>query len=51
MDEQNLDIYGHDPIPWTRAPEQLEAQARNPTAAVGVAIREPQGATRWRFDG
>src|SRR5882672_7506661 len=28
MDEQNLDIYGHDPIPWSRALEQLEAQAR-----------------------
>jgi pyridoxine/pyridoxamine 5'-phosphate oxidase len=27
MNEQNLDIYGHDPIPWSRALEQLEAQA------------------------
>ena len=26
MDEQNLDIYGHDPIPWSRALEQLAAQ-------------------------
>ncbi|MDQ6947530.1 MAG: pyridoxamine 5'-phosphate oxidase family protein [Actinomycetota bacterium] len=26
MDEQNLDIYGHDPIPWSRAVKQLEAQ-------------------------
>ena len=27
MDEQNLDIYGHEPIPWSRALRQLEAQA------------------------
>jgi len=30
MDEQNLDIYGHEPIPWSRALKQLEAQARQP---------------------
>jgi pyridoxine/pyridoxamine 5'-phosphate oxidase len=28
MDAQNLDIYGHEPIPWSRALKQLEAQAR-----------------------
>ena len=28
MDEQNLDIYGHEPIPWSRALKQLEVQAR-----------------------
>jgi hypothetical protein len=27
MDEQNLDIYGHEPIPWSRALQQLETQA------------------------
>jgi hypothetical protein len=27
MDEENLDIYGHEPIPWSRALQQLEAQA------------------------
>jgi pyridoxine/pyridoxamine 5'-phosphate oxidase len=26
MDVQNLDIYGHAPIPWSRALQQLEAQ-------------------------
>ena len=26
MDEQNLDIYGHEPIPWSRALQQLRAQ-------------------------
>jgi hypothetical protein len=28
MHEQNLDIYGHAPIPWSRALAQLGAQAR-----------------------
>jgi Pyridoxamine 5'-phosphate oxidase len=27
MDEQNLDIYGHEPIPWSRALKQLEVHA------------------------
>ena len=31
MDEQNLDIYGHEPIPWSRALRQLEAHARDLT--------------------
>jgi Pyridoxamine 5'-phosphate oxidase len=25
MDEKNLDIYGHPPIPWSRAEQQLDA--------------------------
>jgi hypothetical protein len=25
MNERNLDIYGHEPIPWSRALKQLEA--------------------------
>ena len=25
MNQKNLDIYGHEPIPWSRAVEQLEA--------------------------
>ena len=33
MDEQNLDIYGHEPIPWSRALQQLEAQAGEGGAA------------------
>ena len=28
MREQNLDIYGHGPIPWSRALKQLGALAR-----------------------
>src|SRR5712691_8595588 len=37
MHEQNLDIYGHAPIPWLRALKQLEAVARE----------EGPGRTRW----
>src|SRR5713101_6013176 len=37
MHEQNLDIYGHAPIPWSRALKQLEALARE----------EGPGRTRW----
>src|SRR6267142_4557323 len=37
MHEQNLDIYGHAPIPWSRALEQLEAQAHE----------EGRGRTCW----
>jgi pyridoxine/pyridoxamine 5'-phosphate oxidase len=37
MEEQNLDIYGHAPIPWSRAVTQLAAQARE----------EGRGRTCW----
>src|ERR1700756_3635796 len=37
MEEQNLDIYGNDPIPWSRASKQLAAQARE----------EGRGRTCW----
>ena len=37
MDEENLDIYGNAPIPWSRALTQLEAQAGE----------EGHGATHW----
>jgi len=29
MHEQNLDIYGHEPIPWSRALKQLESLVRD----------------------
>lgn len=29
MKQENLDIYGHEPIPWSRALEQLEAGSVN----------------------
>jgi pyridoxine/pyridoxamine 5'-phosphate oxidase len=37
MEAQNLDIYGHDPIPWSRAAKQLAAQDRE----------EGKGRTCW----
>ena len=37
IEEQNLDIYGHDPIPWPRASKQLATQARE----------EAKGRTCW----
>jgi pyridoxine/pyridoxamine 5'-phosphate oxidase len=37
MDTQNLDIYGHEPIPWSRALKQLQAQGRE----------EERGRTCW----
>jgi len=37
METQNLDIYGHEPIPWSRALKQLAAQARE----------EGRGRTCW----
>ena len=53
MDEQNLDIYGHEPIPWSRALEQLEAQAREPGTGFcdqpGVAKR-PMSRARTTTD-
>jgi len=37
MQDKNLDIYGHEPIPWSRALRQLEAQAHE----------EGRGRTCW----
>jgi len=31
MDQKNLDIYGSEPIPWSRAPKELEAASRKPS--------------------
>ena len=31
MDQTNLDIYGHAPLPWSRAAEQLDAPAEGVT--------------------
>jgi pyridoxine/pyridoxamine 5'-phosphate oxidase len=45
MHEQNLDIYGHEPIPWSRALRQLEAQAREegPGRTCWLATTDPDG--------
>src|SRR2546425_7627134 len=37
MEDKNLDIYGHEPIPWSRVLRQLEAQAHE----------EGRGRTCW----
>jgi len=61
MDQKNLaDLYGLDPIPWSRALEALSAPSAGPppwdlyavapTTIFGVRSAEPGGATRWRFD-
>jgi pyridoxine/pyridoxamine 5'-phosphate oxidase len=45
MHEQNLDIYGHAPLPWSRALKQLEAQAREegPGRTCWLATTDPDG--------
>ena len=45
MHEQNLDIYGHAPIPWSRALKQLEAQDREegPGRTCWLATTDPDG--------
>jgi hypothetical protein len=41
MEEQNLDIYGHDPIPWSRALQQLESQHREEGRTCWLATTGP----------
>ena len=45
MHEQNLDIYGHAPIPWSWALKQLEAQAHEeaPGRTCWLATTDPDG--------
>ena len=43
MHEQNLDIYGHAPIPWSRALKQLEAPAREEGRTCWLATTDPDG--------
>jgi pyridoxine/pyridoxamine 5'-phosphate oxidase len=45
MREQNLDIYGHEPIPWSRALRQLEAQApeEGSSRTCWLATTDPDG--------
>src|SRR5258708_22567418 len=45
MHEQNLDIYGHAPIPWSRALKQLEARPREegPGRTFWLATTDPDG--------
>src|SRR6267142_6237314 len=43
MNEQNLDIYGHAPIPWSRALKQLETQTREQGRTCWLATTDPDG--------
>ena len=45
MHEQNLDIYGHAPIPWSRALKQLETLARpdGPGGTCWLGTTDPDG--------
>jgi hypothetical protein len=43
MDQTNLDIYGHPPIPWSRAEKQLEAAVGGMDAHFFLATVRPDG--------
>jgi general stress protein 26 len=43
MDEKNLDLYGHGPIPWSRPLAQLEAFVSNPGSTVWLSTSRPDG--------
>ncbi len=43
MDQKNLDIYGHEPIPWSRALKQLEAQGPDDRRTCWLATTGPEG--------
>jgi Pyridoxamine 5'-phosphate oxidase len=43
MDQTNLDIYGHPPIPWSRAEHQLEAAVGESAAHFFLATVRPDG--------
>ena len=43
MQTKNLDIYGHPPIPWSRAEKQLEAAVAGTDAYFFLATARPDG--------
>jgi hypothetical protein len=43
METKNLDIYGDDPIPWSRALEQLEGFQGGPGQSTWIATSDPNG--------
>jgi len=43
MHEKNLDIYGHDTIPWSRAKKQLETQAADKGRTCWLATTDADG--------
>ena len=64
METTRIDTYHLAALPWSRAVTQLEAASRkgavhqsfwlatvDADGAPHMATADPQGATRWRFDG
>jgi len=43
MDQKNLDIYGNDPLPWSRATEGLAAAVAEHASGVWLATVGPDG--------
>lgn len=43
MDQKNLDIYGSEPIPWSRPLEQLEAFQAGPGVGTWLSTTRPDG--------
>jgi hypothetical protein len=43
MDQKNLDIYGHDAIPWSRPLQQLEGFAADPGDTAWLSTTRPDG--------
>ena len=43
MDEKNLDIYGNEPIPWSRPLAELEKFEAQPGSTVWMATTRPDG--------
>lgn len=40
METKNLDIYGHEPLPWSRVEDQLESEASNRTYWLATTGRD-----------
>src|SRR4051794_23241165 len=43
MDQKNLDIYGSEPIPWSRPLQQLNAFEAGPGTSVWLSTTRPDG--------
>ena len=43
MEQKNLDIYGHEPIPWSRPLAELEKFVSGPGSSVWLATVRPDG--------
>ena len=43
MDEKNLDIYGNEPIPWSRPRAELEKFVSGAGSSIWIATMRPDG--------